>query len=114
MARISKTQEPGLILRHDDYMRQRLQDPKMAEGYLKATIAEFQQDGDFHALMRALHRLAEAKDGVTALAKKTHLSRQNLYKIFNATTTPKIDTVALILSGLGYRLSVVPKENMFD
>jgi len=46
------------------------------------------------------------------LAKRTYLNRQNLYKLLSATRQPKIETLGVILDGLGFRLNIVPKEEI--
>ncbi|WP_420886602.1 DNA-binding protein [Candidatus Finniella inopinata] len=50
------------------------------------------------------------RGGIGELAKKTSLNRQNLYKLFSAKRQPKIETLGVILDGLGFRLSIIPKN----
>ncbi len=76
--------------------------------YLKVAFEEYEKDGDTRALLLALRTVAEAKGGVSALAKKTKMNRQSLYKALSAEGNPRLDTIGTILHGLGYRLSLVP------
>lgn len=108
MARLSKTQARPLTASFDDYMRASLTSPRNAYAYLKVSLEEFLKDGHLLALMLAIYRIAEANGGITALAQKTKLSRQNLYKLFSAKTTPRLDTVVLLLSALGYQFTLTP------
>lgn len=87
-----------------------LKKPKEANLYLRIAMEEFQEDGDTEALLIALRNIAEAKGGMTKLAKKTHLNRQSLYHVLSEKGNPTLDTFGLILKGLGYRLSISPEE----
>ncbi len=55
-----------------------LKDDNEAEAYLQVALEEYDEDGDYEAFMLALKHLTEAQGGINALAKKTHLNRQNL------------------------------------
>ena len=82
------------------------ENPKEAVAYLEAALAEFTEDNDAEAFLLALRTVAEAKGGMTALAKKTKLTRQSLYKALSSTGNPRLDTIGAILSSLGYGLNV--------
>jgi probable addiction module antidote protein len=56
--------------------------------------------------MRAIQRVAEAKGGISKLAEKTQLNRQNLYKIFSNKISPRFDTLTKILRALGFTFSL--------
>src|SRR3989338_6437148 len=85
-----------------------LHDPKECYAYLQVALDEYQNDNDADALLIALRNIAEARGGITKLAKKTHLNRQNLYKALSQTGNPRLDTFGMILKGLGFHLSVQP------
>jgi probable addiction module antidote protein len=85
-------------------------DPEFTEVYLKGSLAEYEKDKDICFFLNALRRIAEARGGMTDLARKTGLSRQNLYKIFTAKSMPRVDTLNAILNALGFRLAVQPLE----
>lgn len=74
--------------------------------YLDIALEEYENDGDIDALLIAIKRVAELKGGITELAKKTNLSRQNLYKIFSHKVTPRFDNIVKILNALGYRFAI--------
>jgi len=92
---------------HDEFIES-LKNPKEADLYLRIAMEEYHEDGDADALLIALRNIAEAKGGMSQLAKVTHLNRQNLYNVLSKNGNPTLDTFDLILKGLGYRLSIQP------
>lgn len=84
-----------------------LSDVDEATAYLKVALEEYEEDGDTAIFLIALRNIAEARGGMTELAKKTNLNRQNLYRIFEG-GNPTFQTLDSILHGLGFRLSVEP------
>jgi probable addiction module antidote protein len=89
-----------------DYLVKKLRNKKEAQAFLDAAILEFGEDGDLGAFLLALRYLAEAKGGINQLSRKSHLNRQNLYKILTGKTVPKFDTTLSIMNSLGYRFKV--------
>jgi probable addiction module antidote protein len=83
-----------------------LKDEHEAEAYLQVALEEYDQDGDYEAFMIALKNLAEAQGGIHQLSKKTHLNRQNLYRVLSQSGNPRLDTLAKIIHALGFRLTV--------
>jgi probable addiction module antidote protein len=67
-------------------------------------------DGDERAVPVALRTVADAVGGMTALAKKTGLSRETLYRTLSERGNPRLDTLAAILAAFGLRLSVQPRQ----
>lgn len=94
---------------HDEFI-QSLKKHKEADLYLRVAMEEYQEDGDTEALLVALRNIAEAQGGMTQLAKKAHLNRQNLYRVLSKNGNPTIDTFGLILKSLGYRLAIQPER----
>ena len=62
---------------HDELIES-LKKPKEADMYLRLAMEEYHEDGNTEALLVALRNIAEARGGMSKLAKKTHLNRQNL------------------------------------
>ena len=89
----------------DDYMNDTLKDNSEALSYLELALADYEKDGDTRALMLAIKRTAEANGGISHLAEKTKLNRQNLYRIFANETSPRFDTITKILRALGIAIS---------
>ncbi len=90
---------------HDEFIAS-LKDPAEAYGYLQVALEEYQIDNDAEALLVALRNIADAQGGMTELARKTHLNRQNLYSILSKKGNPRLDTFGLILKGLGFKLTI--------
>lgn len=90
---------------HDEFMKS-LRNSEEAFGYLQIALEEYQDDGDSEALFVALRNVAIAQGGITKLAKKTHLNRQNLYNILSKKGNPRLDTFGAILKGLGFKLAI--------
>ena len=83
-----------------DYLRS---DPERA-AYLEALL----EDGDARAITLGLRDLAESVGGVAALAARTGLSRETLYRTLSPRGNPRLDTLAALLLAMGLRLSVSP------
>ncbi len=91
----------------DDYLKGYLSEsPENASGYLETALEEYEKDGDTRALMIAIQRVAELQGGITELARKSGLNRQNLYRIFSNQVSPRFDTLSKILRTLGYTISI--------
>lgn len=79
--------------------------------YLDTALEEYEEDRDIEALLAVIKQIAEVKGGITELAKKTNLSRQNLYKIFSCKTSPRFENLVKILNALGYTFAVKKVAN---
>ena len=63
------------------------------------------EDGDVAHISRALGVVARSQ-GMSALAERTGLSRQALYKALSEAGNPSLDTLLRVLDALGLKLSV--------
>jgi probable addiction module antidote protein len=82
-----------------------LQDPEVAAAYLEEVLAE----NDIALFKIALKNIANARaGGMTALAEKTSLTRDALYKALSDKGNPRLDTLNKVLAAAGLRLSVSP------
>ena len=99
------------ILDYHDELIKSLRDPKQAIAYLKVALEEYEQNGDSEFFLLALRNIAEAQGGISVLAKKTKLNRQNLYRALSGKGNPTFLTLEAIMHGLGFRLSVEPLGN---
>lgn len=91
-----------------EHLIESLRDPAEAYAYLKVALEEFEQDGNSEIFLLALRNIAEARGGLSQLAKKTHLNRQNLYRALSGKGNPTFQTLDAIMHGLGFRLTVEP------
>lgn len=89
-----------------DVLHENLKDPLEAKAYLDVALETYEEDGETEAFLMALRDVAEAQGGITSLSQRTHLNRQNLYRVFSNRGNPKLDTVGTILHGLGFKLAI--------
>jgi probable addiction module antidote protein len=78
-----------------------LDSPEMIREYLKASF----EDGDSEQLLMAIGNVAKAQ-GMSEIARKSKLSRQNLYKALSEDSSPKFDTVKKVVEALGCKLAI--------
>lgn len=64
------------------------------------------EDGDARTVPVALRTVADALGGIGALAEKTGLSRESLYRTLSEQGNPRLDTLETILAAFGLRISV--------
>jgi probable addiction module antidote protein len=69
-------------------------------------------DGDPRAIPIALRTVADAIGGMAALADKTGLSRETLYRTLSEKGNPRLGTLTGILAAFGLRLSVQPNKTV--
>jgi len=94
----------------DEIIQNELRTPEDQELYLKIAIEDYTETGDEIQLFLAIRQVVQAGIGFTALAKNTGLSRESLYKTLSGRGNPKLKTIQLILSELGYSFTAVRKS----
>lgn len=91
----------------DDFLNKELQNEEKQKEWLKQTIIEYTQDGDYSEFFRALEQVIKARTTVNQFANKVGMNRVQLIDILHGKTkAPSIITINKILSGLGYKLSL--------
>lgn len=94
---------------YQDKLLKDLQDPELATHYLNEALA----DEDPRIFLLALKNVNEAQGlKMTDLAKKTKLSRENLYRILSKNGNPKLTSIISVLNAAGFSLSVHPNKNI--
>ena len=81
-----------------------------SEAEIAAYIEAMLEDGDVRAVPVALRTMVDAVGGMAALAEKTGLSRETLYRTLSECGNPRLDTLAVILAAFGLRLTVQPAQ----
>jgi probable addiction module antidote protein len=95
--------EKRRVSSYDDWLSEHLsKNPELAMGYLQDAF----EDEDPRMFLLALARVAKAQGGLAALAKKTGLNRETLYRTLSLKGNPKLQSIDAILRSLGMRLSV--------
>ncbi|MFH1253889.1 MAG: addiction module antidote protein [bacterium] len=93
------------LMDYQERLLEDLQDPVEAQAYLNAALL----DEDPRIFLLALKNVIEAQDkGMSALAKKTKLNRENLYRMLSKKGNPKISSIIPVLNSLGLQLAVQP------
>ena len=88
----------------------RAADHLRSEAEVAAYIEAMLEDGDPRAVPIALRTVVDAVGGMAALADKTGLSRETLYRTLSKRGNPRLDTLAVILAAFGLRLTVQPAQ----
>lgn len=89
---------------HDAFMRERLADAEFAAGYVQAAM----EDGEPAVLLLALRRIAEARGGMTRLARQTGITREALYRMLSKDGNPRLSSLQSILAASGLQLTIAP------
>jgi len=84
-----------------------LKDPREAAAYLNAAIEE----GDRAVFLLALRNVAEAQGGMAALARRTRMNRESLYRMLSSKGNPEIRSILTLLNSMELRLVVEPKKS---
>ncbi len=91
---------------YQEWLINSLKNKKEAAAYLQVALEEYQNDGDSEAFLLALRHVAEAQGGIGKLSKKTHLNRESLYKTLSSKGNPKLQTLGILLKGLGFEFFI--------
>jgi probable addiction module antidote protein len=91
---------------YEEWLIHSLKNKKEAVAYLQVALEEYQKDGHLEAFLLALRHVAEAQGGIGKLSKKTHLNRESLYKTLSSKGNPKLQTIGLLLKGLGFEFYI--------
>jgi probable addiction module antidote protein len=85
-----------------DDLLESLKDPKEAEAFLDAALAE-DEPATFLELLRLL---AQSKGGMAVLAKRSHIHRVAVYKMLSKDANPSFRNVLNITKALGYQMKM--------
>lgn len=92
---------------YQDKLIQDLQDPALRSAYLNEALL----DEDPRIFLLALKNVYEAQgEEMTTLARKTKLSRENLYRILSNKGNPKLTSIIALLNAAGFSLAVQPHK----
>ena len=84
-----------------------MQNPEFQQEWLRQTIIDYIEDGDYIEFFRALEQVIKARTTVTQFAEQVGMNRVQLVDILHGRTkAPSLITIGKILSGLGYTLDV--------
>lgn len=90
---------------YQEKLIQDLENPELAYHYLNEAL----QSDDPYLFLLALKNVYEAQGKeMTTLARKTKLSRENLYRILSKKGNPKLTSMIALLNAAGFSLAVQP------
>ncbi|MGA2233339.1 MAG: addiction module antidote protein [Tepidisphaeraceae bacterium] len=91
---------------HDQAVLDRLRkDPHFAVEYLKAALED---EDEPQVLLIALRRIAEARGGITQIAKKAGIERESLHRALSGRGNPRYSTLSAVARAVGLRVTVEP------
>jgi probable addiction module antidote protein len=90
-----------LTEKYEINLKKDLLDPVEAAEYLNAAL----EDGSQEVFLMALKDVADAK-GISEIARKTNLNRENLYRILSTQGNPKLKSLNSVLQSIGLKLSI--------
>jgi len=90
------------------YVLERLRDPETAAAYLSAATKE----DDPGAFLQALRNVTEAMGGISKIATRTGLNRQQLYRTLSREGNPELRSLTKILDASGLQFVVAAKPAM--
>lgn len=90
---------------HHEYLLESLQDPAEAAAYLNAALEE----NDNELFLIALKDVVKAI-GMTKVAKKASLNRENLYKMLSNKGNPELSSLWALLSSIGLEITISPSH----
>lgn len=96
----------SMTINHDDFMQEKLHDKEFQYAWLKQTMQDYINDGDFTTFYRAIERVVKARTTVSQLAKDLKMDRSNLSEILNGKKEPRMQTTIKILEALGYEITL--------
>jgi probable addiction module antidote protein len=87
---------------YDDLLIDMLKDKGQARAYLDAAL----DDSDPRIFLIALRNVTLAQGGLAAVAARSGLNRESLYRALSDKGNPSMQTLTAVLEALGVRLSV--------
>jgi len=94
-------------IKFDDYLNKELQNPEFQQAWLRQTILDYIEDGDYVEFFKCLELVIKARTSVSEFAGKIGMNRVQLVDILHGRTKkPSLITISRILSGLGYTLDI--------
>lgn len=88
---------------YEELLHEELQDPKLAIAYLNEALKDEDENVFLIALKDVLN--AQGKD-ITALAKKAHINRQNIYRMLSSTGNPRWNNITALIDAMGIQVQL--------
>lgn len=99
---------PKRVRDYEEDLIEKLKDVAFAAEYLNASLEDADNGSDERFLM-ALRQVAKAH-GMTAVAEKSGMARQAMYRALSETGNPELSSLKALLDAMGLRLAVEQKQ----
>lgn len=99
---------PKRVRDYEDGLIENLKDAEFATEYLNASLEDADEGADERFLI-ALRQVAKAH-GMTAVAEKSGMARQAMYRALSETGNPEFSSLRALLDAMGLRLAVERKS----
>jgi probable addiction module antidote protein len=95
---------------HDEVMVKKLRKNRaFAAEYLKAAMEDTEEP---RVLLIALRQIAEARGGISKIAKAAGIERESLYRALSARGNPRLSTLFAVTRAMGLTLTVEAAQPM--
>ena len=91
---------------HSTDLKKRLKSASYASKYLRIAFGV----GDDAGFLLALKNVVDANGGVSAVSRKSEITRQHLHRALKQGGNPTLVTLKAILSAVGLRLDFTPEK----
>jgi len=81
----------------------RLKDPEYAAGYLSKCL-----EYDDAPFLLALRDVAEARGGIRALARRSDLNREHLFRMLSKSGNPHLHSLRQLVAAVGLKFTLAP------
>lgn len=88
-----------------DFLLKDLQDKELAAGYLSETLSDEEE-----TFLVALRDVADANGGLGALAARTGLNREHLFRMLSKAGNPRLQSLQLLLKAMGIKIAFQAAE----
>lgn len=96
-----------MTIKHSDFVNEWLKDEENQSIYLRDSLLEYVEDGDYTEFFRALEQVIKARTTVKQFAESIGMQRTSLVDLLHGRTkAPTIATINKILDGLGYEIKI--------
>jgi len=86
-------------------LSERLQSHRYAVEYLNAALEDSEE-----VFLLALRDVANARGGMSKIARTCKLNRESLYRMLSKKGNPSLESLSKLLSSMGFRLAVEKKD----
>ena len=96
-----------MTIKFDEYLNEELKNLEFQQEWLRQTILEYIEDGDYMEFFRALEQVIKARTTVSQFAEQVGINRVQLVDILHGRTKkPSLVIIGKILQGLGYKIDL--------